>query len=60
MTLKKAYIRLSISIILMVTTIIFYAYSVSKLNLRWSLVGFSIGAILSIFFSLIKYPFSLS
>ena len=49
MTLKKAYIRLSISIILMVTTIIFYAYSVSKLNLRWSLVGFSIGAILSIF-----------
>lgn len=49
MTLKKAYIRLSISIILMVLTIIFYAYGVSKLNLKWSLVGFSIGAILSIF-----------
>ncbi|MBN2268348.1 MAG: signal peptidase I [Acholeplasmataceae bacterium] len=49
MTLKKAYIRLSISILLMVTTIIFYAYGVSKLNLRWSMVGFSIGAILSIF-----------
>lgn len=49
MTLKKAYIRLSISILLMVTTIVFYAYSVSKLNLKWSIVGFSIGAILSIF-----------
>lgn len=49
MTLKKAYIRLSISIILMILTILFYAYGVSKLDLRWSLMGFSIGAILSLF-----------
>ena len=49
MTIRKAYVRLSISILLMILTIIFYAYGVSKLELRWSLMGFSIGAILSIF-----------
>ena len=49
MTLKRAYKSLIITTVLMMSTIILYALNVSKLNLEWGMVGFSIAAILSIF-----------
>ncbi len=48
MTLKKAYRTMFITIILMMLAIIFYAFGVSKLNLRWGFAGFTVSAIVSI------------
>lgn len=52
MTRKKIYIRLSISILLIILSIIFYALGVSNLQLVWSKIGFIIGAVLSMSFTI--------
>ncbi len=49
MTLKKAYYILMITIIFMMLAVIFYALNVSKMNLTWGIMGFSVAVILSIF-----------
>jgi signal peptidase I len=49
MTLSKAYKSLILTVILMMTTIILYAFEVSKLGLRWGMIGFVVTTILSIF-----------
>jgi len=49
MSVRKAYQTLIMTIILMMTTIILYALNVSKLGLRWGMIGFVITTIFSIF-----------
>lgn len=49
MTVRRAYQTLIMTIILMMTTIILYALNVSKLGLKWGMVGFVITTIFSIF-----------
>jgi signal peptidase I len=49
MTLKKAYRILFITIIFMMLAVIFYALDVSKMQLTWGIMGFSVAVILSIF-----------
>ncbi|MBN2299828.1 MAG: signal peptidase I [Acholeplasmataceae bacterium] len=49
MTLKKAYKTLILTILLMMLTIVLYAYHVTKLTLVWGMIGLTISAIVSIF-----------
>ncbi len=49
MTLKKAYKTLILTILLMMLTVVLYAYHVTKLSLQWGIIGLTISAIVSIF-----------
>lgn len=49
MTLKKAYKTLILTILLMMLTVVLYAYHVTKLSLQWGLIGLTVSAIVSIF-----------
>lgn len=49
MTLKKAYKTLILTIILMMVTVVLYAYHVTRLVLQWGMIGLTISAIVSIF-----------
>ncbi|MBU1094250.1 MAG: signal peptidase I [Firmicutes bacterium] len=49
MTLKKAYKTLILTILLMMLTVVLYAYHVTKLTLQWGLIGLTVSAIASIF-----------
>lgn len=48
MTLKKAYISLLITVILMVATMTLYAFDVTKLTLQWGLKGIALSSVVSI------------
>lgn len=49
MTLKKAYKTLILTILLMMLTVVLYAFHVTKLTLQWGLIGLTVSAIVSIF-----------
>lgn len=49
MTLKKAYKTLILTILLMMLTVVLYAYHVTKLSLQWGMIGLTVSAIVSIF-----------
>ncbi|MCF7930645.1 MAG: signal peptidase I [Acholeplasmataceae bacterium] len=49
MTLKKAYKTLILTILLMMLTVVLYAYHVTKLSLQWGMIGLTVSAVVSIF-----------
>ncbi len=49
MTLKKAYKTLILTVLLMMLSVVLYAYHVTKLSLRWGIIGLTVAAIVSIF-----------
>lgn len=48
MTLKKAYITITITILMMIIFIIFYALDVTNMNLTWAYSGFAVTSIIAI------------
>ena len=49
MTLKKAYKTLILTILLMMLSVILYAYHVTRLSLRWGIIGLTVAGVFSIF-----------
>ncbi|PKK92530.1 MAG: signal peptidase I [Tenericutes bacterium HGW-Tenericutes-6] len=49
MTLKKAYKTLILTVLLMMLSVILYAYHVTRLSLRWGIIGLTVAGVFSIF-----------